>query len=96
MPCARCLVVERRLGCGTRPTRFSVAVSFATGVDQSKLWLHLLGVRIMRKISSSRRPASNSSERLDNFLLALAFVISRRQMRNRWMSRLRSSGPTPA
>jgi hypothetical protein len=50
----------------------------------------------MRKITGSRRPACKSSERLDNFLLAMAFVISRRQMRGKWMSRLRSSGPTLA
>jgi hypothetical protein len=50
----------------------------------------------MRKITTSTRPAVNSSERLDNFLVAVAFVISRRQMRRKWMSRLRSSSPTPA
>jgi hypothetical protein len=50
----------------------------------------------MRRTSISQRPALNSSERLDNFLLAMAFVISRRQMRGKWMCRRRSSSPTPA
>jgi hypothetical protein len=50
----------------------------------------------MRKVTSPRRTVCNSSARLDNFLLAMAFVISRRQMRGKWMSRLHSTGPSLA
>jgi hypothetical protein len=50
----------------------------------------------MRKNTRSQWHERNASEQLDNWLHALAFVISRRQMRGRWMGRLRSSSATPA
>jgi hypothetical protein len=37
----------------------------------------------MLKKVSSQRPAFNSSEQVDRWLLAIAFVISHRQMRGR-------------
>jgi hypothetical protein len=50
----------------------------------------------MRKNTSPRRPALDSHEQLDQLLLAMAFVISRRQMRGKWTRRFISSIHNPA